>query len=202
MIRVLVVDDHPALRTGLLSVLRSEPGLVSVGTATRPAEALTKARHFEPDVVVVDYQLPEEDGLVLCNRLKGLSNPPRVLMYSAYADFNLTVPAMVAGADGMVNKAAHPDELLDAIRKVARGQTVLPPIWPELLDASAAKLVPEDLPVLGMIVEGTPISDIAEVLRIEKTDLDCRIRVILGRLRPEVARVQGDFDRPQLDRRY
>ena len=107
MIRILVVDDHPALQAGLWTVLRGEPGLVPIGAVSRPREALGEVARANPDVVLVDYQLPDEDGLVLCQRLKRLPDPPRVLIYSAYASPTLALPAIVAGADGAVNKAAR-----------------------------------------------------------------------------------------------
>jgi DNA-binding NarL/FixJ family response regulator len=101
--RILFVDDHPAVRAGLASVLRGEPGMVVVGAAGRPAEAVTKVTLTSPDVVLVDYQLPDYDGLVLCQQLKSLPEPPAVLVYSAYADGSLAIAAMVAGAEGVLN---------------------------------------------------------------------------------------------------
>ena len=85
-------------------------------------------------MVVLDYHLPGDDGLVLCRRIKGELPAPAVLLYSAYADASLTIPALLAGADGLVNKAAPAHELYDAIRRVARGERVLPPISRELLN--------------------------------------------------------------------
>ncbi|MEJ7717391.1 MAG: response regulator [Thermoleophilaceae bacterium] len=72
MIRVLLVDDHPALRAGLGTVLRLEPGLIPVGAAADAEAALEEARRRDPNVVLVDYHLPGDDGLMLCRRLKEL----------------------------------------------------------------------------------------------------------------------------------
>lgn len=186
MIRILVVDDHPALQAGLWTVLRGEPGLVPVGTVSHPREALNETARTDPDVVLVDYQLPDEDGLMLCRRLKQLPEAPRVLIYSAYASPTLALPAIVAGADGTINKAAPADELLNAIRAVARGDKVLPATPQELLQSSSAKLDPEDLPILGMIIDDTPHAQIAETLRLTEAELAARIRAMIGRLKAEI----------------
>jgi DNA-binding NarL/FixJ family response regulator len=114
--RVLIVDDHPALRAGLATVLRMEPGMVVVGAASRASEAVRKVKLSWPEVVLVDYQLPDADGLALCQQLKVIAESPAVLIYSAYADGSLAIAAMVAGADGLVNKAAPAAELIDALR--------------------------------------------------------------------------------------
>src|SRR5918999_948512 len=96
MIRVLVVDDHPAVRAGLVAMLRSEPGLVPVG-AVGSAELARDGT----DVLLVDYDLPDSDGLTLCWDAKCREDPPAVLVYSAFARPRLTIAATLAGADPM-----------------------------------------------------------------------------------------------------
>jgi two-component system, NarL family, response regulator DevR len=182
MIRVFVVDDHPALRAGVRSILDSEPGLEFAGSASRARRALDSLEDVRPDVALVDYRLTEENGLTLCHRVKRLPHPPRVLIYSAFSDPTLGIAAAVAGADGLLSKNAPPDELLDAIRMVARGRTVLPAPPPERIGACAAKLDPEDVPVFAMLMERLPGSEIAEVLGIDDTDLAIHVKRVLGRL--------------------
>src|SRR5689334_15494390 len=104
MIRVAIADDHPAVRVGLQAALRAEPGLVPVGMAGTPAELEPLLYRTRPDVVLLDYHLPNADGLTICRRLKADPPAPAVLLYSAFADESLTVPALVAGADGIVHK--------------------------------------------------------------------------------------------------
>jgi DNA-binding NarL/FixJ family response regulator len=180
---VLLVDDHPAVRAGLISLLRREPGLVVVGTADHAAEAVIKIRVTWPDVVLVDYQLPDEDGLVLCQRLKSLPDPPAVLVYSAYADGSLAVAAQVAGAQGFLNKAAPVDELVDALRIVARGGTFLPPRSPAAMEEVGASLDEDDLPILGMIVNGTTRGEICEVLNMRDDELTVHVASIVDRIK-------------------
>jgi DNA-binding NarL/FixJ family response regulator len=191
LIRVLIVDDHPALRTGVWSMLRVEPGFQPAGAAAGADEALEHAAAVRPDVMLVDYRLAGDNGLLLCHRLQELEHPPRVLVYSAYPEAELAVPALLAGADGVVSKASAPDMLVDAIRKVSRGRTVFPAIGIQRLQASAARLDPEDFAILGMRVERTPVGEIAATLGIEPQTLSDRLRVMITRLAPPVREPAG-----------
>lgn len=186
MIRVLIVDDHPALRTGVWSMLRVEPGFQPAGAVAGADEALEHAAAVRPDVMLVDYRLQGDNGLLLCHRLQELAHVPRVLVYSAYPEAELAVPALLAGADGIVSKATAPDVLVDAIRRVARGRTVFPAIAAERLQASAARLDPEDFAILGMRVDRTPIGEIAATLGVAQHTLNDRLRAMITRLAPPV----------------
>ena len=182
MIRVLVVDDHPALRRGLVAALRCEPGFVSVGAATGMAAALVEAERTIPDVALVDYQLADGDGLILCHELKRLPKAPGVLIYSAFARPELAMAAMVAGADAMVNKGAPLDELFGAIRTVARGGTALPRMRRGAVERDVARLDPHDFPILGLRMDGATLAEIASVLRVEEREVSRRLTAMLGRL--------------------
>ncbi len=186
MIRILIVDDHPAMRTGLSAVLRAEPGLVPLDAASSVGDLWPTMNRTKPDVVVLDYHLPGDDGLVLCRRIKRQLPPPAVLLYSAYADASLMIPARLAGADGLINKSAPANELYDAIRRVARGEQVLPPISRELLDAAARDLATEELPILGMTLENTPVSEMAATLGVNAEDVMHRIDRMIKRLKIEI----------------
>ena len=186
MIRILIVDDHPAMRAGLSAVLRAEPGLVPLSAASSDNDLWPALNRTKPDVVVLDYHLPGDDGLVLCRRIKRQLPPPAVLLYSAYADTSLMIPARLAGVDGLINKSAPADELYDAIRRVARGERVLPPISRELLNAAGRELAPEELPILGMTLENTPVRDMAAVLGVNADVVMHRIDRMIKRLKIEI----------------
>jgi len=186
MIRVALIDDHPALVAGLTAVLRAEPGIVPVGTAADGAEAEHLLYQTEPDLVLLDYHLPRGDGLQLCQRIKRRVPAPKVLIYSAYADAWLGFAARAAGADGVASKAAPARELYELIRRVSRGESNLPPVSAEHLNDAAARLQAEDLPLLGLLLDGTPPHDIAETLRIEPGALPGRIDRVLAHLRVDV----------------
>ena len=191
MIRILLVDDHPALLAGLTTVLRAEPGLVPLGTAASDEELWPALNRTRPDVVLLDYHLPPADGLHLCRRIKRTIPAPAVLLYSAYADAQLMIPGLLAGADGVVNKGAPAGELYDAIRTVARGESVMPPLSRELLDGATARLDAEDLPVLMMTLDGNTADEVARTLGLPPDELTHRVDRMISRLRVEVPVPRG-----------
>jgi DNA-binding NarL/FixJ family response regulator len=186
MIRILIVDDHPAMRAGLTAVLRAEPGFVPLDAAASVSDLWPTLNRTRPDVVVLDYHLPGDDGLVLCRRIKRQLPAPAVLLYSAYADGSLTIPARLAGIDGLVGKAAPASELYDAIRRLARGERMLPPISREMLDDAGNRLGPDELPILGMTIDDTPLLEIAATLGIEPIEVAHRIDRMIKRLKVEI----------------
>ena len=188
MTRVVVIDPQPAVRAGLAVLLRTEPGLVPVGAAVGAHDGLELAARQRPDVVILDPQLQDADGLGTCRRLRSLDPAPRVVLYAAGGDPTLPVTARVAGADGLVDKAAPAEELFEAIRVVARGATALPPLDREQLDAAAHRVDAEDLALLAMLMDHTEPADVAATLRLDKRKLQRRIEKLLGRLRSRSAR--------------
>jgi DNA-binding NarL/FixJ family response regulator len=189
MIRIVVVDDHPALRAGLDTVLAGEPGLVPVGSAGSAGELWPVLTTCKPDVVLLDYHLPGDDGLQICRRIKARLLAPKVLLYSAYAGSQLSIPATLAGADGVIGKGIPARELCDAIRRVASGHRVVPPIAPELMREARDRVGDEELPLLGMLLHQTPVPDIAPVLDVDPATVERRIDRIIARLRVEVPEV-------------
>lgn len=189
--RVLVVDDHSAVRSGVAALLADESDLEPVGTARGAREALALARETRPDVAIVDFQLGDKDGLTLCRRLKELPFPVRVLIYSAYADGPLALAGVIAGADGIVHKASLARELCEAVRAVADGRAVIPPASPSARAVVAERLEPEDLPILAMLLDGTEPEEIAQVLGMSPRWLEARRWAMLERLRRMPSRRPG-----------
>jgi len=177
-IRVLVVDDHPAVRQGIEAMLGYEDGIVCVGTAASAGEAheLWSAAERPPaDVVVVDRHLPDEDGLSLCLWLRTRTSPaPAVVIYSAFADEALVLPAVVAGASGLIGKVADPADLSEAVRAAAAGERRLPDPSPTVGAVQAARLGTEDLPILGMLRHGVRADEIASTLGLDDASLVAR----------------------------
>jgi DNA-binding NarL/FixJ family response regulator len=120
VIRVLIVDDHPVLRAGLEAILRTEPGLVPVGAAEDGPGLWTLLRRMEPDVVVLDRHLGPEDGLQLCAAVRADPEAPAVVMYTVDPSEALREEALAAGAAAIVDKAASPSVLFDALRVAGR----------------------------------------------------------------------------------
>jgi DNA-binding NarL/FixJ family response regulator len=181
--RIAVVDPQPAVRTGLTMLLRTEPGLIPIGAATGASDGLELVERLGPDVVLLEHHLLDGDGLSLSRRLKALPQPPRVILYTADPEGTLVLLARVACADGLIDKAADPRELFEAIRVVARGGFALPPLEPEHLEAAAHAVEPEDLALLAMLADGTTASDAADTLRLDRRNVGRRIERLLGRLR-------------------
>jgi DNA-binding NarL/FixJ family response regulator len=181
--RVAVIDPQPAVRAGLVMLLRAEPGMVPVGTAAGSTDAHELLARERPDVVLLEHRLLEGDGIALCRRVKAESSQTRVVLYTALPDAEVELVARVAGADGLVDKAAHPAELFEAIRVVARGETALPPLTREQLEAAAHRVEPDDLALLAMLVDRTPAADVAATLHMDRSRVAKRTERVLGRLR-------------------
>ncbi len=154
MIRVLTVDDHPALRAGLKTVLQAEPGIVPVGAADSAFELWPLLHSTRPDVVILDLHLPGSNALVLCRTIKAELAPPKVLIYSAYAGPPLVVPAALAGADGMLSKSVAARDLYAAIREIAGGSSLLPELTAELRAQALDRLDGEDRELAEALLAG------------------------------------------------
>lgn len=156
-IRILVVDDHPAMRSGLQAALESQPGFLPLGVAGNEEELWARHHAIKPDLVLLDYHLPATDGCVLCHRLKRELPAPAVIIYSAYADSRLAVPATVAGADALVHKSLPASELVTAIARVAGGERLMPPLHDGDVEAALARLDSQETAVVRRLLEsGAP----------------------------------------------
>jgi DNA-binding NarL/FixJ family response regulator len=201
LIRVAVIDDHEAVRLGLRTALGATPDLEPAGSAGTAAEAAPLLYRLRPDIVLVDYRLPDVDGLTLCRRIKSQPPAPGVVLFSAFADASMTVPAVVAGVDAIIDKRAPTRDLFEAIRQAARGRRTLPEISPPLLEAAAQEIDACDLPLLGMLVHHTAPVDITAALRIDRSELERRITGMLARLtRNELRAVERVTSAPAGDR--
>ncbi|GIL35090.1 response regulator transcription factor [Phycicoccus jejuensis] len=159
MIRLLVVDDHPVVRAGMVAVLGEEPDLDVVGEAGNGAEALALVPRLEPDVVLMDLRMPVMDGAEATARLRSMPSAPQVLVLTTYDTDADIVRAVEAGARGYLLKDAPTSLLTDAIRRAARGETVLaPPVAARLADRLRAPAVPDltarEVEVLGLVARG------------------------------------------------
>jgi DNA-binding NarL/FixJ family response regulator len=189
---VLVVDDHQAVRLGVRALLEEDPG-IEVESAASYGEALATMEAGPPDIAVVDFHLPDRDGLTLTWHLKAIPGAPRVLVLSAYADQRLELAALLAGADGVLSKGSLGFELCDQIRSLARGERSGLSVAPETLAAASHELDIDDRPILAMLANGTPPGDIATVLGVTERWLDIRRWAILQRLKapPRIRRPEA-----------
>jgi DNA-binding NarL/FixJ family response regulator len=181
--RIAVIDPQPAVRAGLAMLLRTEPGLVPVGAAAGAGDGVELVERLRPDVVVLEPQILDGDGLGLCRRLRAGGDPPRVLLYTPAPDATLALLARVAGADGLLGKEIEPAQLFEAIRVIARGGSALPPVDASALDAAAHRVEPEDLALLAMLVDRTPAPEVADTLHLDGRRVSRRTERLIGRLR-------------------
>ncbi len=186
-IRVLLVDDHPAVRRGARALIDDQPDMRVMAEASSVAEALD---HLERpiDVAVLDYHLRGgRDGLTLIPHLKSRQPDARMLVYSAFADRALAVTVLIAGADGLLGKHELGEELCRAIRRLARGQNHLPAVNEPLAHVMRSRLQPTDQAIFGMLLHGITPEVITDQLGITARELEVRRAIILQSLKPTPA---------------
>jgi DNA-binding NarL/FixJ family response regulator len=145
-IRVLIVDDHDAFRSGLLALLASVPGLEPVGEAASGAEAVARAAELQPDVVVMDLNMEGLDGISATRQIVATSPHIAVLVLTMYQDDDQVFGALKAGARGYLLKGADRSELVRAIRGVASGEAIFGPAVARRLVAFFASRPPSRPP--------------------------------------------------------
>ena len=183
---VLVVDGHPVVRFAMVTLLSTVAGVVH--EAEEAVAALECARAKAPDVVVLDLRLRGGmSGVVLCERLKRLARPPKVVVYSAHAAPQHIVSALAAGADSYVDKATPCAEVVDAIRRTRQGDRV----WAlERTPAPAGPLTPAGLPdltrreqeVLALVLRRRTNEEIAEELVLARQTVKNHVSALLRKL--------------------
>jgi DNA-binding NarL/FixJ family response regulator len=187
MIRVVIVDDHPALRAGLRAVLDAEPGIVFAGESAGDEEGVWPViNHSRPDLILLDYHLPRGDGLQLCYRIKQQVPAPKVIVFSAYASPSLALPAALAHADGLLAKDVGARDLFHAIRAVYGGERLVPPISAAVLEEAFERLDPGHHALIGMLLDGTGEADVAATLGTERRDVRHAVHRILHALRLDI----------------
>jgi DNA-binding NarL/FixJ family response regulator len=178
-IRVVVVDDHTAVRTALGRVLEGLPEFDVVSMLADDRRLSSVLAHAAPDVVVLDHDLVQTDGLSLCLRMKRRRDCPPVVIYSGYAAPVLALAAAVAQADAVVHKAGPVGVLLDTLRRLAEGRRLLPAPPPDLVAAAAARLHNADLPVLARLLDGARPAEVAGALAITEDEVMLRANRIV-----------------------
>jgi DNA-binding NarL/FixJ family response regulator len=170
---LVLVDDHPAVRAGLRGLLDEEDDLRVAATAASAREGFEAIADLQPDVALLDHHLPDDDGLSLCLRTRALPNPPRAVIYSAFADAEMAVRAAIAGAEAVVPKATAAPALVAVLRAAGAG-ALRPALEPGALRAAGERLAADDLPILGMLAHGVAEDEIAATLGIEREWLRAR----------------------------
>lgn len=171
MIRLVIADDHPIVRAGLVGLLDDEPGFEVVGQAADGAAAVEVVERTGPDVVLMDLRMPVLDGVGATTRLVQSGSTARILILTTYESDDQILAAIEAGASGYLLKAAPQDEIIAGIRSVAEGQTALSPqvavrLVERMRQPAAQALSERELDVLRLVRNGRSNKQIAVALGI------------------------------------
>jgi DNA-binding NarL/FixJ family response regulator len=183
-IRILVVDDHPVVRQGVAGLVGGQSDMSIVGQASNGREAIQQFRAHHPDVVLMDLQMPEMNGLDALMAIRDEAPEARIIMLTTYAGDAQVLRAIKAGAQGYLLKSALHRELLETIRAVHAGKKSLSAEASYELAEHATDdgLTPAEVRVLRLIAEGNANKEIAEQLSVSEETIKGQVRNILSKL--------------------
>ncbi|HEV2387034.1 MAG TPA: response regulator transcription factor [Candidatus Acidoferrales bacterium] len=180
-VRILLANDHPVVREGLVSLIRQQKGMQVIGVATNGREAVANFVALHPDLVLLDLRMPGTDGIQALTAIRRLDPAARILMLSGFGDEEEVYHALAAGARGYVLKDSTLEELFASIRAVAQGKAWVPPGVASKLAArlSRHELSPRERDVLGLLTAGKSNKEIAVALRITEGTVKVHVDHIL-----------------------
>ncbi|HSK90407.1 MAG TPA: response regulator transcription factor [Euzebyales bacterium] len=191
--RVMLVDDHEVVRTGLRSLLAAQDDLDVVAEASTAAEAVLRARSYHPDVVVLDVRLPDRSGVEACRDIRAEHPEIAVLMLTSFSDDQALFDSIMAGAAGYLLKQIRGMDLVDGIRRVARGESLLDPaVTARVLDrlrhpgthgdARLSRLTPTELRIVEMIADGMTNRAIGDEIGLAEKTVKNYVSSILAKM--------------------
>ena len=191
-IHILIADDHPVVRDGLRAMLSTQPDFQVVGEAVNGVEAVQLATRLEPNVILLDLEMPDLDGVSVLRQIRATDPRARVIIVTAYDTDEQIVQAVVAGAQGYLLKGAPREEIFRAIRVVVEGGSLLQPIVASKLlqhvsqqarqPTEADSLTPRELEVLSLLAQGKSNKQIAAELVITERTTKFHVSSILAKL--------------------
>ena len=194
-LKILIVDDHDIVRKGLAMLISRQEDLFVVAEAGTVAEAVEKARESVPDVVVMDIRLPDGTGIEACRDIRDENADVKVLMLTSYSDEEAVMGSIMAGASGYLLKEIRSQEIVEAIRRVGAGHSLLDPtVTAGVLERARrgkeedvlAQLTDQEQKILELIAEGQTNSEIAGQINLSDKTIKNYVSNILGKL--EVSR--------------
>lgn len=193
-IRVLLVDDHAVVRLGLTTLIDDEPNMQVVGEAGTAAEAVRAVERLRPDVVLMDVRIPGEGGIEATRQITSSFPQSRVVMLTSFADEDLVVRAIRAGASGYVLKQVGNEELVRAINAVARGEALVDPSTTarllnrlrtaerKLEEDAFRELSEREMQVLAQVARGRTNAEIGKILHLGETTVRNYVSTVLEKL--------------------
>ncbi len=192
-IRILVVDDHPVVRKGIVAMLDTEPGLEVIGECSNGIEAVEKSLSLLPDIILMDLVMPEMDGVEAIRNIKAKQPELRILVLTSFASDDKVFAAIDAGASGYLLKDSDPEDLIRAIHQVNRGESSLHPVVARRLlqqlqqpapkkTVEREELTDRELEVLRYIAQGNSNQQIAEIMVVSKATVHTHVSRILSKL--------------------
>ncbi len=209
-LRVFLLDDHQVVRTGLRALLEAADDIVVVGEAGTVAEALARIPSTHPEVAILDVRLPDGSGVEVCREIRSSAPEIACVMLTSYADDEALFSAIMAGASGYVLKQVEGRDLVDDIRRVAAGQSLLDPVLTERVlrrlregpkeDPRLASLTPQERRILDLIAEGQTNRQIADAMYLAEKTVKNYVSNVLAKLGME-RRTQAASYAARLDER-
>lgn len=191
-IRLLVADDHPIVRDGLVAVLSTQSDFEVVGEASDGRQVVDQAVALQPDVIFLDLEMPGMDGVQTLEALRALDKPVRSIVFTAFDTDERILSAVRAGAKGYLLKGAPREELFTAVRIVHAGGSLLQPVVASRLlerfgepvppPAAPEALTARELEVLTLVAQGAPNKEIAQRLAISERTVKFHVSSIMGKL--------------------
>jgi two-component system response regulator DevR len=193
-LNILLADDHEVVRLGVRALIERHPQMKVIGEASTVQEAITLTEALAPDVVVLDIRMPGGDGLHACHEIKERRPSTKIIILTSFPDDEILIDAIACGADGYVLKQIGSDDLIRALERVGRGESLLDPALTERVFAKVrearrrerahafAELTGQEMKILALIAQGKTNREIGTQVLLSSKTVRNYVSVILGKL--------------------